>query len=171
MKDVTADDINALIRTFDESDWKELAVQTEDFRVFISRDHESAGAPWMAAPARAPNDTPPAPPGPTQTSPAAAPATAPIVPDPEGEAPVPDNCVAIKAPSLGIFYSAPKPGAPPYIELGAEVDAETEVCLIEVMKLFTAVHAGVRGTVRHICVEDAEMVEQGQPLFYIEPAA
>jgi biotin carboxyl carrier protein len=76
-----------------------------------------------------------------------------------------------QGPNLGIFYRSPKPGAPPYVELGAEVDEETEICLIEVMKLFTPVHAGLRGTVRHICVEDGEMVDHDQPLFYIEPAA
>ena len=49
-----------------------------------------------------------------------------------------------------------------------QVAADTEVCLIEVMKLFTPVHAGLSGIVRHICVEDGEMVEHDQPLFYIE---
>lgn len=171
MKDVTVEDISALIRTFDESDWKELALQVDDFRVFLSRDPDSAGAPWLApAPVPASSHSPAAQPA-VQPAPTAAAVTgAAVVPAPQ-QAPVPDNCVVIKAPNLGIFYRAPKPGAPHYVELGAQVDEETEICLIEVMKLFTPVHAGVRGTVRHICIEDGEMVEHGQPLFYIEQGA
>ena len=47
----------------------------------------------------------------------------------------------MRAPNLGTFYRAPKPGAPPYVAVGQRVEAATEVCLIEVMKLFTSVRA------------------------------
>ena len=77
----------------------------------------------------------------------------------------------MRAPNLGTFYRAPKPGAPPYVKIGQHVDAETELCLIEVMKLFTTVLAGVSGVVRQVLVEDAELVEFDQALFLIEPAA
>ena len=82
----------------------------------------------------------------------------------------PAGCIAVKAPNLGTFYRAPKPGAASYVELGQSVTAEMEICLIEVMKLFTSVRAGTAGVIREICVDDAEMVEYGQTLFYIEPA-
>ena len=75
----------------------------------------------------------------------------------------------VRAPNLGTFYRAPKPGAPPYVSLGQRVEAETELCLIEVMKLFTSVPSGVRGTVKQILVEDSQLVEFGQPLFVIDP--
>jgi biotin carboxyl carrier protein len=84
---------------------------------------------------------------------------------------VPDGWTAVRAPNLGTFYRQPKPGAPPYVEIGQEVRADTELCLIEVMKLFTSVPAGVPGIVRKVCVEDAEMVEYNQVLFLIEPKA
>jgi biotin carboxyl carrier protein len=79
-----------------------------------------------------------------------------------------ENWIAVKAPNLGTFYRSPKPGADPFVELGDKVSPETEICLLEVMKLFTAVSAGVSGTVRKICAEDAELVEGEQVLFYIE---
>jgi len=171
MKNVTANEIKNLIQIFDDSEWQELALQVEDFRIFLSRDPNSAGAPWQST------QTPPAPvasaPAPVPQQPSSGSAVAPAQPTatPKAEsAPIPDNYVVVKAPNLGIFYRSPKPGAAPYVELGAEVDDETEICLIEVMKLFTPVHAGMRGTVRHICVEDGEMVEFDQPLFYVEPA-
>ena len=43
------------------------------------------------------------------------------------------------------------------------------MALVEVMKTFHAVPAGVRGTIVEICVDDAELVEQGQVLFRVEP--
>ena len=54
-------------------------------------------------------------------------------------------------------------------EVGQEVAAGTEICLLEVMKLFTTVVARVGGVVREICVADGGMVERDQPLVLIEP--
>ena len=79
--------------------------------------------------------------------------------------------VAVRAPNLGTFYRAPKPGAPAYVEVGQAITADTEVCLIEVMKLFTPVKSGVDGTVREICASDGQMVEYEQVLVIVEPHA
>jgi acetyl-CoA carboxylase biotin carboxyl carrier protein len=81
-----------------------------------------------------------------------------------------DGLVAIRAPNLGTFYRAPKPGAPPYVEVGQTINEDTEICLIEVMKLFAPVAAGVRGVVREVLVKDGQMVEFDAPLMLIEPA-
>lgn len=75
---------------------------------------------------------------------------------------------AVIAPNLGTFYRSPKPGSPPFVEVGQKVSAGTEICLIEVMKLFTSVRTEVAGTVRHVAAADAQLVEGGQPLIYIE---
>lgn len=76
---------------------------------------------------------------------------------------------AVLAPNLGSFYRSPKPGSPPFVELGQRVPPATELCLLEVMKLFTSVNAGVAGTIAQICVADADLVEGDQVLFYIKP--
>ena len=81
----------------------------------------------------------------------------------------PMGWVPITAPNLGTFYRAPKPGVAPYVEVGQRIGEATEVCLIEVMKLFTPVRAGVSGRIARACVEDGEMVEFGAPLFLVEP--
>jgi acetyl-CoA carboxylase biotin carboxyl carrier protein len=80
-----------------------------------------------------------------------------------------EGLVAIKAPLLGTFYRSPKPGAPPFVEVGTHVTEDDTVCVIEVMKLFTAVKAGFKGRIAKICVENAQMVEYHQTLFLIEP--
>ena len=78
--------------------------------------------------------------------------------------------VTIEAPMLGVFYRAPSPGAPPFVDVGTHVEADTIVCIIEVMKMMNSVPAGVAGTIAEIHVENAEAVEYGQPLFRVEPA-
>jgi acetyl-CoA carboxylase biotin carboxyl carrier protein len=77
----------------------------------------------------------------------------------------------VRAPNLGTFYRSPKPGDPPYVQVGQELVAGTEICLLEVMKLFTTVVARVAGVVREICVDDGAMVERDQLLVLIEPQA
>ena len=78
--------------------------------------------------------------------------------------------IAIKAPILGTFYSAPKPGAPPFVETGQLVSGDDSVCIIEVMKLFNTVKAGIRGRIAKICAENGQMVEYQQTLFLVEEA-
>lgn len=86
-----------------------------------------------------------------------------------GAAVPPGDCgELILAPMLGVFYRAPEPGAAPYVDVGDEVDSEQTVGLIEVMKLFSSVRAGVRGRIVEILVENGQMVEYNQPIYRIE---
>jgi acetyl-CoA carboxylase biotin carboxyl carrier protein len=73
----------------------------------------------------------------------------------------------IQAPMPGTFYRADGPGMAPFVEVGAEVEPDTVVCLIEIMKMMNSVQAGVSGTVVEVCVEDAELVADGAPLFRV----
>lgn len=76
----------------------------------------------------------------------------------------------VTAPLLGTFYGTPKPGEPPFVRVGDRVEADTVVCIVEVMKLMNSVTAGVAGVVAAIHVKDGELVEHGQALFTIAPA-
>ena len=80
-----------------------------------------------------------------------------------------DGGMTIESPMLGVFYRAPSPGAPPFVDVGTRVEADTIVCLIEVMKMMNSVPAGVAGTIAEVHVENAQAVEYGQPLFRVEP--
>jgi acetyl-CoA carboxylase biotin carboxyl carrier protein len=70
---------------------------------------------------------------------------------------------------VGTFYRAPEPGAKPFVEVGTRVKADSIVCIIEVMKLMNSIAAGVDGVVTHVLVENAALVEPGQPLVAIRP--
>ena len=74
----------------------------------------------------------------------------------------------VRAPYMGTFYRAPKPGSPAFIELGQIADVDTELCLIEVMKLFTVIRTGTRGRIHDILAKDGEMITADQPLFILE---
>jgi acetyl-CoA carboxylase biotin carboxyl carrier protein len=75
----------------------------------------------------------------------------------------------VRAPMVGTFYRASAPGAAPYATAGQQVEADSTVCIIEVMKLMNSIEAGARGVVREILVENACAVEYGQVLMVIEP--
>ncbi|HEY3760612.1 MAG TPA: acetyl-CoA carboxylase biotin carboxyl carrier protein [Verrucomicrobiae bacterium] len=77
--------------------------------------------------------------------------------------------IEIKSPMIGTFYRSPSPEAAPYIEIGAEVGAETAVCIIEAMKVMNEIKSEVKGIITQVLVENGKPVEFGQPLFRVRP--
>ena len=157
---LTQDDVQQILRLIHASEHvAEFHLKFGDVEIALSRAG-GAGLGSFAGPT--PSAAPAAP------TPAAAAASAPPVP---ASNEIPAGATAVKAPMVGTFYRAPAPGAPPFVEVGARVEPDTTVCIIEVMKLMNSIPAGVRGTVREIRVEDAQAVEFGQVLIVIEPGA
>jgi len=81
------------------------------------------------------------------------------------------DLVTVTAPVVGVFYRAPEPGAPPFVEVGSQVDEGSTLGLVEVMKMFNSVTAPVRGEVVELLAENDEFVEFGQPLIVLRPGA
>ena len=79
------------------------------------------------------------------------------------------NQLTIKSPMVGTFYSSPSPEAKPFVSVGTTVDEETDVCVIEAMKVFNNIKAECRGTIAKILVTNGQTVEFGQPLFLVKP--
>lgn len=145
------EDVREILRLIDESDVAELRIETKEFKLHVLR-----GGAEGAAGSRLP-----------------------VASTAEAEASTGNrqlatddssNGAVITAPMLGTFYRAEAPGAPPFVELGGRVEADTIVCLIEVMKMMNSISAGVEGTIVEVCAQNAELVEYGQPLFRVEPA-
>jgi acetyl-CoA carboxylase biotin carboxyl carrier protein len=112
-------------------------------------------------------------PGPMATLPVA-PATMPAAARPATSEPLSiagpgEPGVAIESPMVGTFYSASTPESPPFVEVGSPVRADTIVCVIEAMKVFTDIPAGVGGTITEVLVKNGQAVEYGQPLFRVKP--
>ncbi|MDA0215354.1 MAG: acetyl-CoA carboxylase biotin carboxyl carrier protein [Planctomycetota bacterium] len=78
--------------------------------------------------------------------------------------------IAIESPMVGPFYTASGPDKPALVSVGASVDSETVVCLLEAMKIFNEIKAECSGTVAKVLVKNGQAVEFGQKLFLIRPA-
>jgi acetyl-CoA carboxylase biotin carboxyl carrier protein len=80
------------------------------------------------------------------------------------------DAAIVRAPLFGAFYRSPKPGDPPFVEIGSIVERDTVVCIIEVMKLMNSVIAGTAGEIVGIYPQNGDMVEVEQALFAIRRA-
>lgn len=80
-----------------------------------------------------------------------------------------DAYAKVMAPMLGTFFVSASPNAPPYVQPGDRVAVGDTVGLIEVMKLFTPVTAGVAGKVVRVLAGNGSLVEHGQTLLLIDP--
>ncbi|MEA2709007.1 MAG: acetyl-CoA carboxylase biotin carboxyl carrier protein [Phycisphaerales bacterium] len=76
---------------------------------------------------------------------------------------------AIKSPMVGTFYSSPSPDAKPFVSVGTRVDDDTDVCVIEAMKVFNNIKAECNGTIAKILITNGQTVEFGQTLFLVKP--
>jgi acetyl-CoA carboxylase biotin carboxyl carrier protein len=148
------EDVREILRIIDSSELDEVRVETRGFRLHVRR----GGAPADAEPAAG----------------GAEPATANGEPAPPERRRAargsPDGARTIEAPMLGTFYRAEGPNADPFVEVGSRVEPDTVVAIIEVMKMMNSIKAGVSGTIVEVCAENAELIEEGQPLFRVEAA-
>jgi acetyl-CoA carboxylase biotin carboxyl carrier protein len=153
--------LKELVRLMTSSDLTELDLRDKDEQVTIRRATPQA-APQVVHAAPVVH----------QMAPAAAPAAVPAaVPAAAPAAPAADEgLVAIESPMVGTFYGSPSPDKPPFIAVGAQVNANTVVCLVEAMKIFNEIKAERSGTVAKVLVQSGQAVEFGQPLFMIKPS-
>ncbi|HSS34396.1 MAG TPA: biotin/lipoyl-containing protein [Solirubrobacterales bacterium] len=176
--EMTPETIKALLDAFDGSDWKEMIVTVGDDRLHVSRDPLPEGAtlaPPPAASAPGPAAAPagpvaagdPPPPAVAKASSGVGPPTAP--PAGRAGADIAEGHTAIEAPSVGLFWRSPSPGAPPFVEVGQQVKTGDTVAIVEVMKLMNHVAAPVDGVVSAILVENGGPVEFGQTIVTVDP--
>ena len=161
---LTAKDVAEITRLLEESDFLELRIEHEGFKLTLKRAGARGAAPASGSEAAAATAATPA-----GASPAVAATLASwsAVPEPQGCATADSSLIEVTAPLLGIFYRAPRPGAAPYVEVGSVLEEDTVIGIIEVMKLMNSVRAEVRGTVVEILVADGSAVEQGQVLLRV----
>jgi acetyl-CoA carboxylase biotin carboxyl carrier protein len=148
---LTHAEVREILAIIDSSVPAEIQVQTDGFSLHVViGDGVSSGA--------APPDC---------QTPSERPAP---VPAGAGAAREGEGLQTIESPMLGTFYRAESPGSDPFVEIGSVVEADTVVCIIEVMKMMNSVTAGVAGTVTAVLPENGRLVEFGEPLFHVEPA-
>ena len=165
------EEIIEILDLVNESDFDELRLEMDGLKLFVSKGAVAlSDQPLEASPLRAEGAV-----RVESTQEARAEVTTPKESEfqkPEAQEAEPveeEGLIPVTSPLLGIFYRAPKPGAPPFVEVGAYVTEDDSVCLIEVMKCFNTVKANVKGRVAKILAENNQMVEYNQTLFLIEP--
>jgi acetyl-CoA carboxylase biotin carboxyl carrier protein len=176
MTSITQEDVLLILRLLDESAFDELHVETEDLKLSARKHGKGIGleeaslAESKSEPAitREPILTEVQDQSLSAMKSAGSNAEAQLPKQTGEQSAASQGLVPIKAPMLGTFYRTPKPGAPPYVDVGSLVNEDDPVCIIEVMKLFNTVKAGVRGRIAQICAEQGQMVEFQQTLFLIE---
>jgi acetyl-CoA carboxylase biotin carboxyl carrier protein len=143
----------SLLKLMQDNDLNTLELRDGEKRVMLKR-----GPAGSAMPVPMPMHYP-APAGASSPPPAAA----------NGTVEESEKLLEIKSPMVGTFYSASSPDAKPFVTLRSEVTEETDVCVIEAMKVFNNVKAECRGTIAKILVNNGQVVEFGQALFLVKP--
>jgi acetyl-CoA carboxylase biotin carboxyl carrier protein len=156
--DLTQEEILKILDLIEKSNFDYMQLQIGELKLTVGKGNYAPGA----APAAQPTETSTKPPLAAKKPPEKKP------PAPKPAAKI-NGGVAIPAPMVGTFYAAPEPGAAPFVKLGAAIDDETTVGLIEVMKVFNAVQSRVNGVIVDVCVQNGEFVEYGQTLFVVKP--
>ncbi|MBR2835019.1 MAG: acetyl-CoA carboxylase biotin carboxyl carrier protein [Coriobacteriales bacterium] len=152
---VDINQIRELIRAVEESSIGEVTIKEAGSEITVRKPEVAAAATFAAMPVAA-----------AAAAPAPEKAKAPAAPAATDH---PDNWKAITSPMVGTFYAAPAPDAAPFVKLGDEIMAGQTMCIVEAMKLMNEIPAETMCIVKEICVENAQPVEFGQALFYVEP--
>lgn len=157
---VDINQIRELVRVAEESGVGEIVVEEEGARIAVRMPGMMSAAP-AAVPAA--NGAAPV------AASASVPAAAPAAPVADAANTRPASWKPVCAPMVGTFYAAPAPGEPAFVSVGDEVTAGQTLAIIEAMKLMNEIGADEMGTIREVCIEDAQPVEFGTVLFYLEP--
>jgi len=152
--------VKKLIELLEESGIAEIEIKEGEESVRISRMASGAthATPMYAGPVYAP----PPMPAPVAAALAAAPTAAPTA------SPPPSVDHMVQAPMVGTYYSAPAPGAKPFVQIGDEVKVGQVLCIIEAMKMMNQIESDRAGKVTSVLVQNGDPVEFGQPLFAIQ---
>ncbi len=140
------DKVRELVELMEQHELNEIELRQSDRRIKLRR-----GAPQAQAVGYAPVPV---------AVPTAA-ESAPVVDDSKFE--------FINCPTVGTFYSKPKPESPDFVNVGDIVQPDTVVCLVEAMKMFNEITAGVSGRIVAKLVNNEDAVDVNKPLFKIEP--
>ncbi|MGH9685616.1 MAG: acetyl-CoA carboxylase biotin carboxyl carrier protein [Candidatus Acidiferrales bacterium] len=158
---LSAKDVAEIMRLLDSSSFDTLSLEMNGVKLNLRRGSAAVARETIASADAVPIPKPADESQMSQVGPASRQAKAP------SEAGLKD----VASPLLGIFYRAPKPGEPPFVEVGAKVDEGTVIGIIEVMKLMNSVRAGAKGRIAETLAENGALVEYGEILMRVRPGA
>ena len=125
-------EIQALIKTLDNSSIEKFEYECDEYRLSLKKGSSTVAV--KAAQAE------------------------PVVEEEAADEVDEKELIEITAPMVGTFYSATEPGAEPFVKVGSKIDADSVICILEAMKLFTEVEADVTGEIVEILAKDGDLV-------------
>jgi acetyl-CoA carboxylase biotin carboxyl carrier protein len=152
------EDVQRLLQLLDSSQFDEMHLEAEGIKLSLRRNGATPSL-LPSAPATAPVAAAAVPAQRAAPAERIAPATASVG----------ANLLEVRAPMLGTFYGAPKPGAAPYVAIGDRVKPDSAIAIIEVMKLMNSISAGIEGVLVEVLVRDGDLVEYDQVLMRVRP--
>jgi len=170
-------DIQKLVDMLDRSNLEELDLETGGMKIRLLKRKNPPAVPTGHSQPQVIMVSSPG--GPAMAPMPAAPLSGPVlagteaVPE-EAQAPIlarSKTAVEVKSPMVGTFYRAPAPGAEPFVKIGDRVKKGQTLCIIEAMKLMNELECELDGVIVDIHPENAQPVEYGEVLFYIEPGS
>lgn len=152
---LTAKDVAEIMRLLEDSSFDSLSLEIDGVKLNLQRKSARSNAETGGSP--------------TSTAPRADTAPSWTAPRTKVKPPSEPGLIDIPSPLLGIFYRAPRPGEPPFVEVGSKVEEDTIVGIIEVMKLMNSVRAGVKGEVVEVLAANGAPIEYGEILLRVRP--
>lgn len=149
---LTAKDVAEIMRLLEESSFDSLSLEIDGVKLSLQRN----SARFTAK---------------ASDPPASAPVAASARPRAKAQTASEPGLAEVTSPLLGIFYRAPRPGEPVFVDMGSRVEEDTVVGIVEVMKLMNSVRAGVKGEIVEILCENGALVEYGDVLLRVRPEA
>jgi acetyl-CoA carboxylase biotin carboxyl carrier protein len=151
---LTAKDVAEILRLLDESSFDSLTLEMDGVKLELQRG--SAVPLPQSAHATGPSTS--APPQPPRVRSTARPPSEPDLAD-------------ISSPFLGVFYRAPRPSEPAFVEVGSRVEEDTVIGIVEVMKMMNPIRAGLKGEIVEILGDNGALVEYGEVLMRVRAGA
>ncbi len=161
---LTYKEVAEIIRIIDASNLDELVIEIGGARIHVRRNGSGGQTTALPAIAGSARELP--------SAPAESAVKAPGTGRAKGEIAAGQltGKAVVRSPMVGIFYRAPSPNDPPFVEVGTKVKRGDPLCLIEVMKLFTTITADQDGCIADVLPGNGDLVEFDQLLFVLEPA-
>ena len=147
--------VRELIEMMKEHELNEVDLRQDDKRIRLRRGGDAPTVVGYAPPMAA---------APAAPAAAAAPAGGEAAADADD-----GNFEYITSPTVGTFYNKPKPDAPDFVKVGDTIQPDTIVCLVEAMKMFNEIPAGVSGKIVACLVNNEDSVDVDKPLFKVQP--
>jgi acetyl-CoA carboxylase biotin carboxyl carrier protein len=151
---LSPEDVAEIIAVIDGTKYDIVDIQTKRVSVKLSRSGEGWTQDWKHASSLAEPIVPVASATVTKST----------------SAPDEPGIVSIRSALPGAFYRAPSPGAANFVEVGAHIEKDTIIGIIETMKVMSSIPAGIAGEIIEIIAENGAMVDKDGVLMRVRVA-